>query len=506
MTNFVRFNGWDVPIIDASEDHEVIGEPPTRAFDGSILTDRRYIKRQWALRTKHVSEMVAEAIKGVALGHGHNWNFDSDAYSYKGLAPSGQYERRLAAAAMSGNNQVVDENNKSESKYGNASLAVEQGVTNILSNDTADCENGTTGWSAVDSASITSEASIFYEQTKSIKVVTSATVNAVRGGIQTSTAGITGGQTYVGSVYIYTVTGATIRVYLEDSAANQSAVKTVTLQNSKWNRITTNSLVTGGGATTIKLVVLEDVADANITYYVDAAQVELGTIATSWRDPASGARAAGSLTYPVSAVTGATDLTVAFWAKLGTANQSSDRYFINMAVSGTDTFTLRRAASTNDLRFAAGATVTYSTNPWNGDWHHVAAVLRQNTETGENRMELYFDGASVGTGAGTAIDFSTITALRVGHRNSSLFLNDGLMDELVIVPYAAPAALVSAWYSLGKAMPGIPDFYMDGDMMPDTLLTAKAQASEISSEYIRAKDGSNWRENMRRISMRLMEV
>lgn len=60
----------------------------SRAVDGSIRTSRRAVKRQWALETAWLSQDDAAAWRGLLMGRGHYFPFDSSTASAGGLTPS----------------------------------------------------------------------------------------------------------------------------------------------------------------------------------------------------------------------------------------------------------------------------------------------------------------------------------------------------------------------------------------------------------------------------------
>ena len=96
---FLTLNGWEVSVAHekAAEKFEIIGQG-SRSFLGTYRDTRRAEKRIWSITTPPIVEATAEAVKGLVLGHGWHWNFNSDLYAEnKGLAPDTGYEATLSA-------------------------------------------------------------------------------------------------------------------------------------------------------------------------------------------------------------------------------------------------------------------------------------------------------------------------------------------------------------------------------------------------------------------------
>jgi hypothetical protein len=103
-------------------------------------------------------------------------------------------------------------------------------------------------------------------------VVTSATVNSVKGGVYANITA-TASKTYSGSVYVKGT--GTVEVYLRDNTgATESSRTSVTLSATTWKRVTVNDFSVGGGSPDLWLAVVEATADSNITFYCDGWQVE----------------------------------------------------------------------------------------------------------------------------------------------------------------------------------------------------------------------------------------
>lgn len=493
--SFFRVNGWALPLLDGSpEEERIIGGDFARSYSGSVLHDERFDKRVWRGRTAPVTEQVALAIQGAVRGLGHSWNFGLGFYSSKGLTPGSTVGSQRIGVAADGA-FVVDSGNVNEAKYATYSLGVEPAATNILSQNKRDgTEDGTTtGFAVVAGAGISSSTTQKLQGSRSLRVITAA----LGDGTETTTETASAATTYTGSGYVYVASQRTLRTVMIDSTGANTAAN-FTAYAGKWTRFSV-SHTTAGGANTIRIQLLDQEA-GGITYYWDALQIETGAVATTW---ANATRAAGDLAYAASLVTGACDLTVACWAKMPTANPAAERTILSLAGSGTK---LVRPSGANSIQWNGAS---YATNPWDGTWRHVACVLRRNPETGENRNTIYLDGASVATSSTAAPDLTTVTAVHVGHAAGANRLGAGgdcLVDDLLIVPYAAPSDLVSAWYSMAKAFSALSRVYVDGDAMPEDALTVLAEGRASVSKYLAAHKGGAFRGNLRVVDVELWEA
>jgi hypothetical protein len=509
---FLALNGWDLKIEKASESVDLLGSYK-RAFSGKLLTDRRTLKRRWKLTTGRLKELDAFALINLLEGRGHGWTWEGDLYSSKGLNVNGATVASLRRGRAADGSFVVDESGVAESKYGTYSMVTDAAITNMLTANQGSVETDTTGFTAIDGATISRTTSHAFEGSASLQVVTAAAVNAVRGGVETTVASASAATQYIGSFYAKAPAGSTIsiRCRLVDSTGAGGVSKTVALNADKWTRITTNAYTTAGGTTGIKLEVLEDVADSNITFQLDGLMIQTGALAGTWVAGAS-SRSASSLNYPVASFATLTDLTINFWARSPTANYTPGYITFTRWNAGSFSMEITRPTNTNlvsfTTSFGTSDTRSYS-NPWDGQWHMITATLRSNPESGEVIKALYVDGVlrSSSSPANHPLLWSGLTQLNVGQVGAGgerIGLHNTLMCDLMIVPYAMPAALVSGIYNFGRSVANLPRLVFNGDMVPEDFVTAEGSVSP--SEYVRFTDAGSWRANARRVEFELVEV
>ncbi len=177
----------------------------------------------------------------------------------------------------------------------NGDLASKLALTakaNILTKNqatTGDALGDTTGFTAVDSATL---QSLYFDSESNapdfpgrvVWVDPSSTVNGTRGGVQTDAVSASATTAYVGSVYVRkSGAGSTsVRVYLRDEVNGiDGTATTATVTGTAWSRVEA-TLTTGAGSPTISMYVLEETADGGVAFNIRQAQIETGSTATVW--------------------------------------------------------------------------------------------------------------------------------------------------------------------------------------------------------------------------------
>ena len=215
-----------------------------------------------------------------------------------------------------------------------------------------------------------------------------------------------------------------------------------------------------------------------------------------------------TLTYPEEVMKGLTDFTINAWVSDLSSNPGTeDRILLSAG-----TVSLSRSSAANDLKFStidSGTHTLTKSSAWDGisNFKMITAVIRGNPETGENAKELYYNGSSAASESSTSTaqipDMSTVNEVSVGNDGGDQQVWTGLVDDLLIVPYAATSDIVSAWYGMGKAMSPLPKVYVDGDIIPDDALSSLFVGRVDSSQYLMSAGGKN---NKRKLDITLEEV
>jgi hypothetical protein len=506
---FLKLNGWTVPILRGGQmQPQVIGDDD-RSFDGTIMRDRRAVKRRWTFGTSTIDRQNAEALINTVLGRGDNWPYDSDLYSHKGLgvASSSVGSIRPGKAAVGGDDILDESTGIEESKFGDGSLAVEDAVTNLLPADSRDAENAPTGYSAVVvvSSSLQANSAVAVQGTKSVTAVTGGTGDGLETGAITPSVSTD----YAASVYVWASSAFAMNlVWWDVGAANPFKTTGFNTVANKWVRVTDTFTTPGSGFTDMTLRVLNN-AGAAKNFACDAFQIEQNDHVTTWADPS---RASGDLEYNPSLLTVADSMTFAAWLRSPTANPSS----VSMAMRAYEASTVndvlfRRDASANNATLrvydADGNTdsLTYGTSPWDDDWHHVAFTLRG----ADNQAVIYYDGSSVASKTMAYYPrLAELASLFIGNTGGSSYW-DGLIDDLMLLPFAAPAELIAAIAAQTVAHAPLPKIRASGDFY-ETYPAGSGEdygvlveGSVRSSDYNPVAISGSWTNNAQRVAFEL---
>jgi len=129
--------------------------------------------------------------------------------------------------------------------------------------------------------------------------------------------------------------------------------------------------------------------------------------------------------------------------------------------------------------------ITYATSPWDDDWHHVAVRITYAADSGSRLPEvaLFVDGTSVA--ASTAITLPDLTAVvqaTIGHAGGGAQW-DGLIGDMVLVPFAAADAQIAGWAAMTQELPALPKLLATGDYHEEHDKGREVQGRVQSSAY-----------------------
>jgi hypothetical protein len=77
------------------------------AYDGSALKTQRRVVRRWSCKTALLTSSEANFWRALIDGEGHSWPFQSDLYSYTGLAANAGNTFTLGTSGYWGNNGML---------------------------------------------------------------------------------------------------------------------------------------------------------------------------------------------------------------------------------------------------------------------------------------------------------------------------------------------------------------------------------------------------------------
>lgn len=167
------------------------------------------------------------------------------------------------------------------------SLLGDAATSNLLTSNQAtggDALGDTTGFTALEGAVISASTDFAWQGTRSIKVVTDG-VDADFEGVVVAAILAPSAASLVGSMYVYSAAGTTVRARVRNTTAGTNgATTTAVIPAGVWTRIADLPAPAFSAGDSIAMRVFEDTAASAVTFYVDGAQIEVGTTSTAWVD------------------------------------------------------------------------------------------------------------------------------------------------------------------------------------------------------------------------------
>jgi hypothetical protein len=383
-----------------------------------------YTAAEWVVATESRPNIAYGIQDCSALFH-----YDTHLKSTQGLAPVGTPVATLRPG---------------EGKFGGA-VAVEEGTTNLLTANQSSVETNTTGFTAVNAATLTRDTAQYYSGVSSLKAIFD-NVSWFEG-IQVDSVTASAGVTYSAQVRLKASGNLpSIRIYLSALNAADADIGQAYLDvalTTSWQLFKIENFVTPATTAKLRIWVVSIVQEAGTIYY-DYGQIEQKSFATSWTLGGT-TRAAGSLKYPKS-ILNAAEGTIYGQFNLSTVNSSA--YQGLLGADGSPRLLIGKEATTNFLKvwehngtseiiFGNSTALVAST------WYSFAYTW------GASGRALYLDGASVATNARNTPLVLPDVDIPIGSWNG-YFLN-GLLDELRIDTKQRTAEEIKAWHDSNVA-------------------------------------------------------
>lgn len=554
--SFLTVNGVAISVADkgAKLSYQELGGR-SRSPDGQMRTNRTSLKRVWDIQTPILQSEIWNALVPMIQGRGDQFTWASMAaapangvgayYSSKMMSPlSGKNTLAyrgmgevVASAAYSGQNFQTYPAPLYNGVYPQAFVgAFEAASTNLLTSNQAtgtDTSGNTTGFTALNGATLSSDSAYAWQGSKALKVVTT---NAANDGVKATFTGAAT-TTYWGSLYVRSsTTGDTLRVYLKDTTNSiTGAVVTVTPYNDVgntnpqgWERVEV-TLTCGAGTPTIALCV--DTGASTIkTFWLDGLKVETTGNSgwpSSWVD---GSAPATSLQYRLQDFGNTNDVCVHFRTRGPYNTLASNPGGVAFLLAGANGYSnkfpnISGYSPTGTLDFTAqvlgpivgnGYTLTKTNAFADHAWHTITVVMRRTPNASASPVqyafELYYDGVLAGHSsvALPPVNYSDLmNYLSIGSDttfNSGAAWN-GLIDQFVVLPYAPTASMISSWiaYYPTSPLPAMPRLGLNGDVVGNPSGDVTVYGSITGQAIGQAMLGGTWYDNAAALSGKFEE-
>jgi hypothetical protein len=506
MVDFLRLNGLPVMVADSGSDslERRTFEGFDRMFDGSPSRRRIAEKRSWRFTTIPLPAESARALEAVLQGRVEGWPFDADAWSSRPLTPSkvaGRFANYRLSGAADGRASFAD---YTPNHFGKG---IENGLvgTNLFTANQRSVETNTTGFAAVDGAAISQSADYFYHGTKSLRVITSTTVNGVRGGVNTVATAVAIGGSYTGSFYILSPVAASFRCYLRNASTGTTGTPFyVTTSPYEWQRAW-GTLTGVAAGQLVELYITEDVADSGVEFFVDALQLENSTLVSPFVD---GVRSAISrAVYTGLDLFPYHDFTLSFWTSyVGTGAGVRYAVTITTSESGLGQGLQVGGSSTNLYLAISGIPGNLSTTVSGAFVSYVGKWIQVVLKKSEAQALVYVDGVlrlTLSLIIGSNNYYPSLDLCRyvqIGESNGGgAFVFP--IDEVMILPWAADVATLANIRAATHSLALSPRLWAEGSFLPEGggILCDAQLADSAFASYA----GNT---NTRRVSFALEEV
>lgn len=210
-------------------------------------------------------------------------------------------------------------------KFGQG-VMVEEGTTNLLTQNQATVETDTTGF-AINGSGVTlsRDTTTSWQGNASLKAVCDGTALYQGPSI---TANVISGNTYTFSVYLKG--SGNVVITLNGLALTSVGTDVIALTNA-WTRYSITATATSSGQ--LNMIVHTNSTPQSITFYADGLQLEQRAYATSFVD---GTRAGETLTIPTAGVLSTTEGTVEFWFYVPSVSNATPIYIFDHNPNGNN--------------------------------------------------------------------------------------------------------------------------------------------------------------------------
>lgn len=531
MTAFFCVNGVNMPIADGSlKRSQDVGPTTTRALDGTAIQHASAHKIVLAGAVPPSTPMEGAAWAGLLTGRGHVFHFDADGsaldiYSARGLYPDGTPVvafRRSTAPSGTGALSTDDidvATHYDVPKFGTACLHAGLAATNLLTanqadgTDTSATTAGFTSRAGAGTSTLTSSTSKKYRGTHALLCEASAHVAV---GWETDAYAGFMNLIYVGSVFLLASSGTpTVDVWVRDESQGTDGTKIrVTLSTTVWRRVEVMHS-TGGAADphSMKLIV-ETAGTTGDGFYADELMLVAAINGSAGPWVAGGAsRNATSLIYTLTDLKPTDDFTIMMWIRHQTAAAGAHGYddmvVFQLGDSITNAILMDGLGGDDRLSISSATPATTDVPYLSPAWQHIVVVCRRDPPAGAGNVQTYTDGVALATKTCVLPVFTTTPMLSIGCDLAAARVFEGMIDEVVVVPWAMSAEQIAGWYA--RVFSSLPRLDVSGAVVAGTTtggpeLEMVSDSGSLDDAYVQATSGGVHSSLHRALGFKLFEV
>jgi len=526
MTDFLTINGWNLPVADGSLKRKPdLPAKITRAASGKALAHQVARKLRIDGTAQLSDPETGAAIEGLLSGAGHRWGFNLvsgalEIYSSRGLYAYGSpisYNRPAAGAdLLTSTDSYSTSSNIVPPKLGDACLWTGPALANLLTancGDGTDTSSATTGFTArvgAGTSVLSSSTAAKWRGSRSLLATVSAHVGS---GWECQYATGVASTQYVGAVYLLAASGTPqVDVWVRDETAGADGTKVrVTLSTTVWRRVEAAHTTSGAGGPHVVKLIVETAGTGGEDFYAD--ELLLGASATphagAWTAGGS-TRTATNLLYRLNDLSPTDDFTIMAWVRtnlLSGGLSGLGQVLFQIGDSTTNCVSIAGQlgddAVTTQIDGVAGAHEDFGIlGDLDGAWTHIALVVRRI----DGSITTFQDGVATGAAATGSLPAFTAPNLAIGSDLAGAHIFEGMIDEVVFVPWAMSAEQIAAWYT--REFSDLPRLDVAGNVIAGTAVEMEmlSDGEAITDEYVQASDDGTWSSRFRRVTFGLREV
>lgn len=542
--SYLQINGYQVPVKECEPAYVPIANGSAYSPSGAYQLNRNGQARSWKVRTSLLDSEMRLALAEMLSERGESWRFDLGAdpdgvlyvpddsvdavWSTSKRVPKSAINCTVLSSYGADGSRCVDWNNTPIAPFSGCSGAVmvDAGTTNLFTQNESNPESGALGWTASGAALVVADTSNYWTGSASARLQTAAGGTAI-----SSSRTVSGSTQYVVSMRVKYISGdltAVIRVVENDGAATTTTTATSLYSTDRWVTIT-HTFTTQAGTTACTVELLPSIATADYCFDGCLLEANADGLPTAWINAGvdaygsgAGVRPAGVLDFDSFCSSYVNGFTLSAWVNLQIVGRALEHGIIDLGDSSpratlyfydnsSDRFTLKVFAS--DGSTLQPLSSSYSTP----GWYHVVGTYDAGTRTARVYVNGVLDGTdSSWSGAKQYYDGEKLLGdFSIGTFGAAgLNTFGGTIGPVMVLPFPAPADMVSGWYDLSQdtfgypsvPVPGILPFAVSGDVLGTSEPYVYCYASVDAMPHIQWEKNGVWQGHGGELAFTLREV